>query len=282
MNFAKKTFPTPCTAGSPCYTDPDSGANGQGSLTIIDGNAEGFFKMNPTSGALTVDNSGLNYELGTREFTLTIQARYEGPGSVADTADIKIRVIDVNEQPPLASHTYAVPEHSPKGYELRTTPLRNLVSDPDYAQTWIYTITAQNPSVSAWTMATNPEYIAVDDSNQLDYETCGSPCFALTMTTTDQGAPGPPQKTSAPATIAINLLDVNEPPTVTTPAGPFQVDENMPTNTFVGLLSGTDPDDRGKQGFADCDQVASACQKGPDAGGLVLRWDEAQKMAEAE
>ena len=74
-------------------TGNDTDLDGQAlSYTLTDGNGDGIFTIDPSTGALNVaDNSFLDYEI-TQQYILTVQA---SDGSNVDSAYITIDVIDV-------------------------------------------------------------------------------------------------------------------------------------------------------------------------------------------
>jgi len=79
------------------------------SWSITDGNSEGSFAIDSSTGDITVTATGVNYE-GTNSFTLTIQVEDDGTPAKTDTTTVSITIDDVNDVPVLSDQTRYVNE----------------------------------------------------------------------------------------------------------------------------------------------------------------------------
>ncbi|MCA9190602.1 MAG: endo-1,4-beta-xylanase [Planctomycetales bacterium] len=87
--------PLGTVVGTPVYGDPDAGQSL--TFTIVSGNANNAFSIDPTSGEIRVNNSlALNYEV-TPLFTLEVQVSDNSPLALSDHNTIQIQLIDVAE-----------------------------------------------------------------------------------------------------------------------------------------------------------------------------------------
>ncbi|MGC9036977.1 MAG: cadherin domain-containing protein, partial [Verrucomicrobiia bacterium] len=210
--------------GTVTATDPDAGT--VFSYSIVGGNTNNTFSINPISGQITVANSALlNYEQ-TPVWTLSVRATDNGTPQLYADATVTINLNNVNDPPTITNQTFSVAENSANGTVVGTV----IASDEDSGQTLTYSITAGNTNT---TFAINPStgQITVNDGQLLDHETV--PVWQLTVQVTDNGTP----VKSNTATITINITDVNEPPT----ANPQNV--TTPEDTALPItLTGTDPE----------------------------------------
>ena len=83
--------------------------------TIVDN----LFEINSTTGEITVKNAGLDYEGLNADTTMVIKvivtdaastSMPEGAGKLADTSDVTIKVVDVNEAPVVRDTAFTVDE----------------------------------------------------------------------------------------------------------------------------------------------------------------------------
>lgn len=219
--------------GTVSASDPDSAApNNTLNYSIVSGNPSNPFSINTATGQITVANpAALNFEV-TPQFTLQVKVTDEGVGNLNSTQTVVINLIDANDPPTIpAGQSFTVAENSANG-----TTLGNVqASDPDTTapnNTKNFSITNGNTN-NAFTINPSTGAIAVSNAAVLDFETTQS--FGLTVTVTDGNGQ------SASQGVAVNLTNVNEPPTVT-PGQDFSVDENSPLGTSLGEVAANDPD----------------------------------------
>ena len=79
--------------------------------SITDGNAEGVFAIDESTGAVTLTNVGADFER-TEDYLLTILLVDDGtvPSAKSDTTTLAIEVNDVNDRPVLTDQAREVPE----------------------------------------------------------------------------------------------------------------------------------------------------------------------------
>ncbi|HET6425430.1 MAG TPA: cadherin domain-containing protein, partial [Planctomycetaceae bacterium] len=215
------------SVGTITATDPDAGQSV--TYAITGGNTGNAFAINAATGAITVNNpTALNFE-ATPAFNLTVTATDNGSPVRSSTAAVTIQLTDVNEVPVVNPVTLSVNENSANG----TVVGAALASDPDAGQTLTYAITGGNTS-NAFAINPTTGVITVNNAAALNFESLST--FNLTVTATDNGNP----VRSSAATVTVNVLNVNESPTVTTAA--FTISENSPSGQVIGTVAASDPD----------------------------------------
>ncbi len=201
---------------------------------IIDGNTDGAFAINPTTGQITVANpNALNYET-TLPYSLTVRVTDNGSPVLNDTTTVTVNLNDVNDAPDFQNepYTFSVDENS----EVGTIVGQVTATDEDLpAQSLTYTITDGNTD-GAFAINPTTGQITVANPNALDYETTLP--YSLTVRVTDNGSP----VQNDTATVTINLIDVNEEPAFQDAPYTFSVDENSVVDTVVGQVTATDVD----------------------------------------
>ena len=223
--------PNRSPVGAVTGSDVDGGVNGSLTYAITAGNNSGAFAIDSGTGAITIaDASQFNFEANP-SFTLTVEVTDGGTPGLSDTATLTINLNDLNEAPSVDDTTFVIDENSPI-----LAPVGTVAgSDPDggLTGTLTYAITAGN-STGAFAIDPDSGTIAIADATLLNFE--ATPSFTLSVQVTDGGTPG----LTDSATVAINLNDLNEVPTVGDAT--FAIDENRPNLTTVGTLTGSDVD----------------------------------------
>ena len=213
--------------GTVAGTDPDAGQ----SLTysILSGNTDGAFAIHATTGQITVANAAaLDFET-SGPFSLQVQATDNGTPNLSATAAVTISLLDINETPQLAVHSFSLAENSANGTVVGTVT----GTDPDAGQSLTYSIFSGNGS-GAFAIDAITGEITVANAAALDFET--APVFNLEVVATDDGSPN----LGALASVTVSLTDVNEAPQLAPRS--FSLAENSANGTVVGTISGTDPD----------------------------------------
>ncbi|WP_255144978.1 FG-GAP-like repeat-containing protein [Synechococcus sp. ATX 2A4] len=167
-----------------------------------DGDSHLAFAINPTTGAITVNDSGdLDYET-TPQFTLQVTATDTSGVTAAAPVTITLTNVDEpgNESPEAQDATFTLPENSPNSTSVGTVT----ATDIDAGDTLTYVITAGNSNPDgdsnlAYAIDSTTGEITVNDSGDLDFET--TPTFNLTVEVTDSGG------LSDTAAIKVNLSD---------------------------------------------------------------------------
>jgi VCBS repeat-containing protein len=213
--------------GTIIATDPDAGQTK--TFSTLQGNTNGAFAINPSTGVLTVANSAaLDFE-STPTFALIIKVQDNGTGSSSSQATITISLININEAPVISNQSLSIAENSSVGTAVGTV----MEYDPDYGQINTFSIISGNTN-SAFTINTLTAVISVANSAALDFETTSS--FTLVVKAQDNGT----GNLSSQATITIKLNDVNEPPVMKNQV--LSVVENPLPGTEIGYLKASDPD----------------------------------------
>ncbi|KAK8373018.1 hypothetical protein O3P69_013537 [Scylla paramamosain] len=182
---------------------------------------------------------GLDYELEThrRGFRFMVQVTDQGPWGWedlqhVDSAWVTVRLLDVNDNPPLFSRPHAhvtVKEDAAPGTSLATLSAR----DPD----------AGSRQGVDYRLEGDWEALAVDEDGsvslvrQLDREAPDGEEGVVLVVAVDRGSP----PLSATATLTITVTDVNDCPPRLLPPTLLHVTEGSPP-TKLGVLRVTDPD----------------------------------------
>ena len=208
-------------------TDPDAGQTL--TFSIISGNIEGVFGIDPVTGELTVADSTVINIIINPVYYLTIEVQDNGPGNLTDDATITVSLTDINQSPEIEPQEFTIEENSGNGELVGTV----IATDPDVWQTLTYSIVSGNAG-NAFAIDESTGDLTVADSSVLDYET--TPMFSLTVQVEDNG----PGNLTADAIITINLTDINEVPEIEDYT--FNVNEFSEEGTVVGTVEATDPD----------------------------------------
>ena len=191
--------------------------------------------------AFTIDQNGtiklaadsiLDHEIKNEYVVRVVAADGEDP-SFFNTADITIKVNDVNEAPViLGSSTFSLYEGSGKNFivgELKS-------SDTDTAKAFTNNIfTVEGGDTNLFGITEQGEIFAKYDFDyEEDFHT-----FELTVALSDKDSLNNPDfKTTQ--NITITLLNINEPPAITSTE--FSVKENSKEGTLIGTIKAKDPD----------------------------------------
>ncbi|MFN9720382.1 MAG: beta strand repeat-containing protein, partial [Planctomycetota bacterium] len=207
-----------------------SDADGVGSLqnwTIVGGNVDNIFSVDPATGRLTVSNvAKLNFEAVT-SYTLALTVRDGINLSAPET--ITIQIVDKNEAPTLnPTPVITIDENTADGTLIGAVS----GSDVDAGDSWTYAIVGSNP-VSPFTMDAVTGEIRVSNSSLLNFEAVTT--IQLTVEIRDAAGLTNTQL------VTVRLNDVNETPTGILLAG-GTVNENSVGGTYVGTTTGLDVD----------------------------------------
>jgi hypothetical protein len=209
--------------GTVRFTDTDTGQTHV--FAITGGNTGSAFVINASTGVITVAGT-IDYET-LSSYALTVQVTDSGTPAQSSTATITINVTNVNETPVVNAATFALDENSPAGTTVGTVTF----TDPDAGQAHAFAITGGNTG-SAFAINASTGVITV--AGTIDYETLAS--YVLTVQVTDNGTP----VLSGPATVTINVNNLNDPPVVN--AATLSVNEGSPAGTTVGTVTFVDTD----------------------------------------
>ncbi|VTS05577.1 cadherin domain-containing protein [Tuwongella immobilis] len=222
---------TGTTVGTIAASDPDAGSNGTLSYAITGGNTGNVFAINATTGEISVvDPSTININT-TPSYSLTITISDGGSPSLSTTITATITITDNNDPPTIGDQSFNVLENAANGTVVGTI----VANDPDSGTNGTLTFTAIGGDLGGiFTVNESTGEIIAVNADLLDFET--TPTYTFTVRVTDGGTPG----LTATATITINVLDVNEAPTLNDIS--FSIPENSSAGTTVGTITGTDVD----------------------------------------
>ncbi|XP_038061188.1 uncharacterized protein LOC119731947 isoform X4 [Patiria miniata] len=223
-------------------TDADEGINEETEFSIIGGNQEGLFTINPTTGVVTT-TSVIDYENSARTYTLTVQARNTQPAvSPADGVSevtVVVTITDINDSPPVFQQPNYLIQIIEFVLELSDTGLtigRVIADDADSgaAGEVTYTILSGNDD---GTFSVNPGNGNIVLLKPLDRETV--PIYNITIRAQDNAAP--PLSATTYVVIEVRDFNDNDPQWVTNQYAASVV-EGQPADTFVIQVMATDAD----------------------------------------
>ncbi len=194
----------------------------------LDDDAGGRFAIDANSGILTVAGS-LDFESNTSQ---TIIVRAASTDGSSQTRVFTIMVLDENDVPPVIApgQNFLISENSPNG----TLVGNVMASDVDTVgtlQNW--TITSGNEQ-GVFAISPSTGEITIADQTQLDFEQTSN--FVLTLAVEDG------RNLSASQTITINLLNVNEAPSISGTSSPLLYLENSGPRNVDETLTIQDSD----------------------------------------
>ena len=127
-------------------TDRDHGPDGSVLFSLIDGDSEGRFQIDPKSGVIELRKQ-LDRE--TKEmYSLIIRATDQGVPSLSSTATVHVELLDVNDNPPLCNNSSYVIEVA-ENFTVNGTVLKLQCSDADVGKNSVvsYNISSGKASV---------------------------------------------------------------------------------------------------------------------------------------
>ncbi len=196
------------------------------------------FAIHPTTGVITVANSGqLNFE-ATTAVVVSVTATDSGNPAKSASANVTVNLSDVNEASPVVpNHTFNINENPLVGAAVGQIT----ATDADTRQTLIYSFSGGNVGGA---FAINPATgeITVATPTMINAEAL--PQFLLLVFVTDGGTP----PRAAAGIVTVNVREVNEPP-VGVLLDRDLVSERV-LGATVGLVAVLDPDAGDQHTFA--------------------------------
>uniref|UniRef100_A0ABM5FVG6 Protocadherin-16 n=1 Tax=Pogona vitticeps TaxID=103695 RepID=A0ABM5FVG6_9SAUR len=216
-----------------CATDRDSGENGRLAYHLAAGDPDEDFTLDPVSGKLSTAR-GLDRER-VATYRLTIQACDHGASARCAKLEIRVRVLDLNDNSPrFAQEAYAVevPEDLPVG----ALVLQLEATDPDEGPNGRLAYFLGNGSLG--TFQVEPETGRLTSTQPLDRERRATYSFVATAV---DASPLNPRSTSVRITVTVQ--DVNDHVPVF-PLSPLLVTlpRNTPPKRVVATLRAEDHD----------------------------------------
>jgi VCBS repeat-containing protein len=209
-------------------TDPDAGTAGSLTWSIVDGNSDGAFAIDPTSGEVRIANpAAIDFEQHP-SFSLVVRATDAGTPSKFGQAILLVTLVDLNERPLITSPAFSIAENSAAD----TLVGQLTYTDPDAGQTISWSVLGGDGQ-AAFDVAADGR-ITVKPNANLDFESQAT--YMLEVQATDDGNPNLADTRS----VTITVSDLNDSP-IFLPQS-LAVDENSPADTVVGTVSGSDQD----------------------------------------
>lgn len=239
-----------CAAGTVVGTVQTEG-QGKATFSITSGNEAGLFRIDASTGQITVIGN-LDFEQ-QREFPLTITvtrpanikddlaagfaeelkksginfSQKKGSGNDADVRVVSVEVTDVNERPDITDQILRVAEN----HDSRTIIGRIRATDPDANEELSFAILGDNvKNILEIDPATGA--ISVRKGAVLDFET--QPTLEFDVAVIDRAG------LIETARVNLELTNVNEPPQLASQT--WNLPENSKVDTVVGRVHATDPD----------------------------------------
>lgn len=171
------------------------------SFEINDGNINGTFEIDASSGVLSVSNpASLNYEESTQIMITVSVADSHDKDPMESSAKIQINLTDVNEFAPVANNqVFELDENVAGGTEIGSV----LATDSDSHQELIYDILPSSDD-GYTAINANTGNLTILDSSAFDFESREQ--IVVSVRVTDNHA----NSMSDTATITVNILDVPE------------------------------------------------------------------------
>ena len=199
---------------------------------IKDGNTNGAFAIDSSSGELSVANSSaLDYESGTTSYALTLTVSDGVNTSSPET--VNVNIYNINEPPVIdPSQSFSIDENEPNGTTFGVVTAKD-VDASTTLQGW--TIIDGNTN-AAFDLNASTGVLSVNKSSELDYES-GTTSYFLAITVGDG------VDTSSPETLTVNINNLNDSaPVINSAQQSFSVHENSANDTSVGTVSVSDAD----------------------------------------
>ncbi|MDM8523053.1 cadherin domain-containing protein [Desulfococcaceae bacterium HSG8] len=194
--------------------------------SITGGNTNNAFSISGTGKIMVNDGGQLDYETAPT-YALTIQV---SDGKLTDTAIVRINLNNVNDCPEVNAQIFYAQENSPDGTAVDTIVARD---DDDDNDALTYTLTDGNIN-NAFKLDSDTGKLTVKDGNQLDHEVI--PAYTLTVQVSDGKCMNSPT-----AEITVYVKNGPDCPIIVN-NGPFDVDENSVSKTYVGTVLAVDDD----------------------------------------
>lgn len=230
------------TVGTLSATDDDPGTT-LSSWTILeegntstDGDSDLPFAIDPSSGQITINDSGdIDYET-TTSYTLKITVS-DGTNTSAEK-NITINVTDINDNAPaVTTASFTISEDITDNSEVGTLSATDNDTETTFSE---WTILEEGNTSSdgdnnrPFAIDPSTGVITINDAGDIDYETTTS--YTLKVTVSDG------TNTSSETDITININDINDVSPVITADQSFSIPENSAVSNVVGTVEATDGD----------------------------------------
>ena len=224
------------------FTVTDEDTNDSLTVSLIGSNLPfSVKKVDSRTFNLIVSSATLNFEK-TPSYSFKASVT---DGQITNTANVVVKINDVNEKPVIADATFSVDENSPKGKKVGTVK----VTDEDTWTVMSYALKDSTKDVSKVfeikpASSCQSGYFCGDiflKDSVLDFEKTA--VYYMYVIVTDNGqSKGFPPNLSDTAVVTIKINDKDEPPVLTPTATDVNVKEHGSSSAFVAGYKVTDPD----------------------------------------
>ncbi|KAM9254065.1 cadherin-related family member 2 [Dugong dugon] len=216
-------------------TDPDTGEGGHITYSLLPGNGQELFEVNPDNGTVTVRNSEKLDREVQAVYYLTLQAT-DG-GNLSGTTMLQISLLDINDKAPVVSGSYNI--FVQEEQNISVTIQASDEDEPNTNNSRLYF--SLLPSPYSKNFSVNPDTGLLRNLGPLDREaidpTLGGR-IVLTVRVSDGGVP----VHSTEVNVTINVEDINDnPPVFNQSSYNFSVLERDP-GALVGVVAAWDAD----------------------------------------
>ncbi|XP_004087745.1 cadherin-19 isoform X2 [Nomascus leucogenys] len=224
--------------------DPSSGNNARLLYSLLQG--QPYFSVEPTTGVIRI-SSKMDRELQD-EYWVIIQAKdmIGQPGALSGTTSVLIKLSDVNDNKPIfkeSLYRLTVSESAPTGTSIGTI----MAYDNDIGENAEMDYSIEEDDSQTFDIITNHETQEgiVILKKKVDFEHQNHYGIRAKVKNHHVAEQLMKYHTEASTTfIKIQVEDVDEPPFFLLPYYIFEIFEETPQGSFVGMVSATDPDNR--------------------------------------
>lgn len=221
--------PVDTFVGTVTATDDDAGQTR--TFSITGGNPGNAFKINATTGAISVNTSAAVDWETTPVFSLRVTATDNGSPAAASTTTITINVINVNDAPTGVTFQNSASPLAENSANLNRVKVADIVVVDDGLGSNALSLTGADAGIFE-IVGTG---LYVKSGTELNFE--AKPTFVVTVNAEDVTLGGAPD---ASGTYTLNLRDSNEAPVISNAV--IRLVEKSPIGTVVASNFASDPD----------------------------------------
>uniref|UniRef100_A0A674KCV3 Cadherin domain-containing protein n=1 Tax=Terrapene triunguis TaxID=2587831 RepID=A0A674KCV3_9SAUR len=209
--------------------------------------SEGFlFHIGKDSGVITLQDSELKTNAAKYYHLLVLAADLAGTeGGLSSTCTVFIKVVDVNDSPPVFSQTKYGPFSFPEDTEVGTLITTITATDADEEMKFKFvnfSVESGNED-ETFKILSNPQNgtASIWLEKEFDYETVQEYVLIVSVRN-DEELVGKEQDASSTATVHVLVKDVNEAPVLTQKRYEVSIPESVALGTVLLTVKATDPD----------------------------------------
>ncbi|XP_078678313.1 protocadherin Fat 4-like [Branchiostoma floridae x Branchiostoma belcheri] len=218
-------------------TDGDRGADGAVTYEIINGNTDGNFEIDTSTGVVYTAKV-IDYETmgNTKSYTITVKASDAGSPVKTATQQVTITIDDINDNGPVCTqylYAVSVDENTPSNTAIAQLNCQD--ADTTYGTVTYY----EDPASSVFVLDTTNGAVTLGNF-ALDYES-GTTSYELKIKATD-GDPVTPRTADITVTMYVNPLNEDTPAFTQTIYTAGSLDEDTAIGTSVITITANDAD----------------------------------------